>query len=264
MSSTPSLLPDDAFGAPSEDTAPDDSSDIRSVSGPSRGGGPPGGSAFNRGGRLRRISARPAGRQTPVVAPESEPRPEPTRSAFLDDDQISHDISPDVSTNTSTDAPVGPVTATTTQFLDPNRPAIRSRPRTSTGYSSLPRLGSPATTEPTVQFVGTAFVRANPEDPDDQVDEPHSGYDEYFTFESLFEDPPETEAPLGKSEDPYDILGITPSTPWAEIVSVKRRLVKEHHPDHLGDASCEERLAAEDRLRLINWAYTQVRTDHGH
>ena len=248
MSSTPFPQPDDAFGVRSEAASTDDSNDIRAASGPSRGGGPPGGSAFNRGGRLRRISARPATRRA-EVAPSPEVT-EPVSSAFLA--EADADNTPPV------------VLTGTTPLLDPNRPAMRSRPRTSTGYASLPHLGALPTTEPTVQFVGTAFVRANPDDAHEHVDEPHSGYDEYFTFQSLFEDPPEIEAPLGKSEDPYDILGITPSTPWAEIVSVKRRLVKEHHPDHLGDASCEERLAAEDRLRLINWAYTQVRADHGH
>ena len=68
----------------------------------------------------------------------------------------------------------------------------------------------------------------------------------------------------GANDDPYDVLGITPTTPWNEVVAEKRRLVKQHHPDHLGDASPEDRSAAEDRLRLINWAYTQVRADHGH
>lgn len=225
-----SPTPDSASpaGPPVEDT------DIRAASGPKRGGGPPGGSAFNRGGRLRRISARPAGTLTPdrqsETAPKGVARIEAAPSAFL-----------------PAEAPSTPATS-------------GAGPRSSTSYASLPFLGIPAGAEPLVQFVGTAFVRAHPEE---SAPEQHSGFDEYFTFESLFEEPPEADLSSGHSDDPYDILGITPSTGWDEVISVKRRLVKQHHPDHLSEASCEERSAAEERLRLINWAYTQIRADHG-
>lgn len=101
-----------------------------------------------------------------------------------------------------------------------------------------------------MQFVGTAFVRA-PQD--DSVPETSTSYDEYFTFESLFEAGEESDALAA-----FDVLGVTPEMPWREIVSVHRALVKQHHPDQLGDADDETRDLAEERLREINHAYSEL------
>jgi len=121
------------------------------------------------------------------------------------------------------------------------------------GRVRLPRLDS-MPVEPEMQFVGTAFIRSPNEDP--AVDKA-VGFDEYFTFESLFD---EVE---GDDEDAnalaaFDVLGVTPETPWKQIVAAHRTLVKEHHPDHLSDADDDTRLAAEERLREINQAYSEL------
>ncbi len=108
--------------------------------------------------------------------------------------------------------------------------------------------------EPEMQFVGTAFIRSPQEDP--PVDKA-VGFDEYFTFESLFDEV------AGEDEDAdalaaFDVLGVTPEMPWREIVSAHRALVKQHHPDHLADADDETRDLAEERLREINHAYSEL------
>ena len=61
--------------------------------------------------------------------------------------------------------------------------------------------------------------------------------------------------------DPYEILGLPRYAPWDHVVAAHRRLAKEHHPDRLGDATPEERAESEERMRLVNQAYTDLRRE---
>lgn len=88
-----------------------------------------------------------------------------------------------------------------------------------------------------------------------------------------FERPPEPVAepepgPEGRPEpdpeptarDPYDVLRVTPSSSWDDIVAAHRKLVRRWHPDGLGEAGTEEeRELCADRMREVNEAYQALR-----
>lgn len=60
---------------------------------------------------------------------------------------------------------------------------------------------------------------------------------------------------MHKMEDPYKILGISPSASKEELSRAYHKLVKKYHPDlHPGDK------AAEQKMRQINAAYEQIKT----
>jgi hypothetical protein len=63
--------------------------------------------------------------------------------------------------------------------------------------------------------------------------------------------------------DPYEALGVTPSTPLPEIEAAYRLLLLQHHPDlHQSDGpSAVER--AEAMTRRLTLAMAHVRADHG-
>jgi len=202
---------------PPAGTEPNEPPTARAAGGP-RGGGPPGGSAFGERTTRRRISVRAAG------------------------------------TDGADDVPISflPVSDT----LADHRRNVTSGPASIPGGRvTLPRIDGPDEPgEPDVQFVGTAFVRRGPaiEQPT-----PAAGFEQYFTYESLFAEPA-AEATVARP-DPHEVLEVERSSPWPEVVAAHRRLVKENHPDHLADAPAEVRSAAEERLRLINSAFAEIR-----
>ena len=106
-------------------------------------------------------------------------------------------------------------------------------------------------------MVGTAFVR----DTDDTTAEPAGGFTGYFTYESLFT-PPEEPEHVEALAEPYRILDVTPQTPWGEVAARHRQLVKESHPDLFVGAPEAVRAEAEERIRLINVAFTELRRLH--
>ncbi len=122
------------------------------------------------------------------------------------------------------------------------------------GRPRLPRLdgSNPA---PTPHLVGSAYVRT------EITEQPSTGYQQYFTYESLFE--PDTDPEPAESSHHYAVLGLEPDADWGEVIAAHRRLVKANHPDHLVDATSDVRNAAEERLRVINVAYGEVRRLRG-
>lgn len=123
------------------------------------------------------------------------------------------------------------------------------------GRVRLPRLEG-GSDEPELTFVGTAFIRT-PRDDRTLEDEHRGGFEEYFTYESLFEETDEAEDDPG--DDPYTILGVTREDSWKTINAAHRRLAKECHPDRLVDASPEEVEAATEALRRVNEAYDRIK-----
>lgn len=56
------------------------------------------------------------------------------------------------------------------------------------------------------------------------------------------------------TNDPYKVLGVTPSTPMEDVTKAYRRLAKQYHPDlHPGDKDAERRMAE------INEAYELIK-----
>lgn len=119
------------------------------------------------------------------------------------------------------------------------------------GQAKLPKLG--VVGDSRVHFVGTAFIR-RPEGED--ADGERNAFEEYFTFESLFE---RSAGPVeAMSTKPWEILGLEPGSAWSDVVAAHRRLAKRHHPDALVDADPDAVAAAEERFRQINWAYGEL------
>jgi curved DNA-binding protein CbpA len=58
--------------------------------------------------------------------------------------------------------------------------------------------------------------------------------------------------------DPYEVLGVRPTTSDAEVRAAYRRLVQLHHPDHNGGSAVSTR-----RFEEIQEAYAQVRLRRG-
>jgi len=95
----------------------------------------------------------------------------------------------------------------------------------------------------------------------DTAETPQTGYRQYFTYESLFE--PEPAPELAEGSHHYAVLGVDLDADWGEVIAAHRRLVKANHPDHLVDAPSDVRDAAEERLRVINVAYGELRRLRG-
>lgn len=129
------------------------------------------------------------------------------------------------------------------------------------GRARLPRLdGSDADR---LSVVGSAFVRPHHE-PDTVSDRPPNkgGFEEYFTYESLFDpEAPEAEQ-ADERRDPYKILGVKQTAEWDDIQAAHRRLVKEFHPDRFVGHDEETIRRAETEIRRITWAYSQLQDLH--
>lgn len=64
-------------------------------------------------------------------------------------------------------------------------------------------------------------------------------------------------------QDPYKVLQVTEAATWDEIVLAHRHQARVHHPDRLVGRSEEERAAGEERIRVINQAYQELRVRRG-
>jgi hypothetical protein len=87
--------------------------------------------------------------------------------------------------------------------------------------------------------------------------------DDFWSPDSLFTyDQRDTDDPLEDATaeivDPYAVLGLPITASWAEVTVAHRKLAKRYHPDLLLRASVEERAAAEEQMRLVNRAYSQL------
>jgi hypothetical protein len=63
--------------------------------------------------------------------------------------------------------------------------------------------------------------------------------------------------------DPYAVLRVPKDASWDEIIAAYRRQVRWWHPDGLGDCDGAERDACEDRIRVLNAAYAELRVRRG-
>jgi DnaJ-class molecular chaperone len=64
-------------------------------------------------------------------------------------------------------------------------------------------------------------------------------------------------------QDPYKVLEVEPTATWGEIVAAHRHQARVHHPDRLFGQSDEEKQEGEDRIRIINAAYQELRVRRG-
>ena len=64
-------------------------------------------------------------------------------------------------------------------------------------------------------------------------------------------------------QDPYKVLQVGEDASWEEIVAAHRNQARTHHPDRLFGQSDEERAEGEERIRVINQAYQELRIRRG-
>jgi hypothetical protein len=64
-------------------------------------------------------------------------------------------------------------------------------------------------------------------------------------------------------QDPYKVLGITEDATWDDIVVAHRHQARVHHPDRLFGQSEAEKAEGEERIRIINQAYQELRVRRG-
>ena len=64
-------------------------------------------------------------------------------------------------------------------------------------------------------------------------------------------------------EDPYKVLQVSEDATWDEIVAAHRHQARVHHPDRLFGQSEEEKAEGEERIRVINQAYQELRVRRG-
>lgn len=197
---------------------------------PSKGGGPPGGSAFDRLGRLRRQSSRQVFATDDAFAavePIAEPPPQPP---------------------------------STPRSPDPDSPRATGPRSFPGGRVTLPRLDGKDGTS--VHLTGAAF---RPDTATTREAE-HAGstFTEYFTAQSLFSDASSSSVDEGTGPPAaviaaYTELRLPPDSSWPEVLARHRALVKEFHPDRFGDHDAAARERAEAEIRRINNAYDTIR-----
>jgi len=103
--------------------------------------------------------------------------------------------------------------------------------------------------------------RAAPE-PERDILAEHFGPDWRTSFGFTSEGEDDEEAEPGEL-DPYEVLEVEPTATWDEIVAAHRNQARMYHPDRLVDQSDEERARGEDRIRVINMAYRELRVRRG-
>jgi len=128
------------------------------------------------------------------------------------------------------------------------------------GRTKLPRIARPqASSEQDVLYVESAFRRDQNEGT--SLPRRQSGFENYFSTESLFEAVPSLLDDPDPDEGPYAVLGLTYSASWEEISRSHRALVSELHPDRYVDADDQVRDAAERRVRDVNEAFATIRRE---
>jgi DnaJ-domain-containing protein 1 len=66
-----------------------------------------------------------------------------------------------------------------------------------------------------------------------------------------------------EEQDPYEVLDIEPTATWDEIVAAHRHQARVNHPDLLFGQSDAEKAESEERIRIINAAYKELRVRRG-
>jgi DnaJ-domain-containing protein 1 len=71
--------------------------------------------------------------------------------------------------------------------------------------------------------------------------------------------PPPSRAREPRPPTPWDVLGVSPNASQQEIKRAYQALVRQYHPDKVGDLGVELRELAEQRTKVINAAYNQLK-----
>lgn len=75
--------------------------------------------------------------------------------------------------------------------------------------------------------------------------------------------PEEQPAPTTGPVAAYAVLGVDPGATWEEIVAAHRAMARRHHPDRVATQGPEAVAAAEERIRVVNAAFAELRVRRG-
>jgi hypothetical protein len=117
-----------------------------------------------------------------------------------------------------------------------------------------------------------AVPRGHAADEPPPTDEPASGFQDYWSAESLFEEqappppadePDDAELPGGMDLDAaHLVLQLQVGVEWEDITKAHRRLAKLYHPDRLVEWSPDAQELGRRRMAEINEAYGTLRSLH--
>jgi hypothetical protein len=65
-----------------------------------------------------------------------------------------------------------------------------------------------------------------------------------------------------QNKSSYEILGLKPNVTLDEIISAYRKLAQENHPDKVANMAPEFKALAEERMKVINSAYSELLKEH--
>ena len=111
--------------------------------------------------------------------------------------------------------------------------------------------------------------RSEPEGEERDILAEHFGEDWRTSFlytpptEAELEEERRREQQALDDQDPYKVLEVDEDATWEEIVAAHRNQARAHHPDQLVGQSDEDRARGEDRIRVINQAYAELRVRRG-
>lgn len=112
--------------------------------------------------------------------------------------------------------------------------------------------------------------------PDEDEPDEGSQFSDYWTAESLFEEPPPSSEPASDAGDDDElagemdldaahlVLGVPIGAEWEAVTKAHRRLAKQYHPDLLVEYSAEAQDLGRSRMAEINAAHATLRTLHFH
>ena len=83
--------------------------------------------------------------------------------------------------------------------------------------------------------------------------------DQRYSEANYHEKQSTTPKPSQDNKNPYEILGIRPNASLQEITAAYRKLAQENHPDKVSGLAEEFRQLAEQRMKIINVAYDELK-----
>lgn len=109
-------------------------------------------------------------------------------------------------------------------------------------------------------------TQAPREEPQRDILAEHFGADWRTNFGFTPKDDQQTDGGSGsrtEEQDPYEVLDIEPTATWDEIIAAHRHQARVNHPDLLFGQSDEQKAESEERIRIINAAYKELRVRRG-
>jgi hypothetical protein len=106
---------------------------------------------------------------------------------------------------------------------------------------------------------GTTAPTVGPTDTSDSPASPRWAPEDLFTWADASASTPPAPPERSVANTPWDVLGLTSSSPWDEVTRRHRQLALRHHPDRVGAENPAARADAELTMSEINAAFSELR-----